>query len=145
MKNNKLFSKKMACIIEKLEKTVKGKSSHFAKNAKPKKEGETLNYKQILAEYKQKSNTPPWKANRSAITQATPKPAAEFNQPKGYGKLFDPKISGTINYYKKGNVTKNEIEKMKKYGHSLKKMIKCLKKVDPKTKLPGILLDKKYK
>lgn len=34
---------------------------------------------------------------------------------------------------------------MKKCGAALKKMIGCLKKVDPKTRLPGILLDKKAK
>lgn len=143
MKNRKASSKKIACIAERLSKAVKRKS--FEKNSKPKKEGDTLNYKQILAEYRQKSSTPPWRANRPSATQPALKPAAEIKQPERYSKLFDPKISGVVDYHKKGSVTKGELEKAKKYGHTLKKMIKCLKKVDPKTKLPGILLDKKSK
>lgn len=133
-------------------------------------QAETLDYKQMGAEFRAKHNTRmPLKPN----PRLSPKPESNTPNPK----LFDPDRSGTVNYKKPMGkaeakiipgevsepmiqnkpivesaphkisppvqVTKDgQAEKMKKCGHALKRMANSLRKVDPKTHLPGILLDK---
>ncbi len=170
-KLKELKGKKDQLHQQKLETHFKAKGQAVPEHLKN-PQGSNLNYKNMKQEFNQKANAPlvaPVKpqAKASIVTPASPK----------HNKLFDPAMSGTVDYKKPMAKTQkasiqpaqtsdpaiinNRISisspvkisgpaqldsfnggKMKKSNDALKKMIGCLTKVDPKTKLPGIMMDK---
>jgi hypothetical protein len=109
-------------------------SEGMSKAADP-KDGGTLNYKQIKKDFINKKNSMQNAPKQAPAEPTNIKPHAPTNQ--NYGKLHDPQMSGTVNY-------KNPIKKADACG-SLKRLAGSLKKVDPKTHLPGNLFEKSEK
>lgn len=129
-----------------------------------------LDYKKLREEFKQKNKTRWVEGQRMHPRSLSVAPKSARTK-----QVFDPEKSGTVDYKKinKASVQPAQVsepiirnrttyseplkisgpniinpmrdDQMKKCGATLKKMIGCLKKVDPKTRLPGILLDKKAK
>ncbi len=97
-----------------------------------------LNYKQMKQEFQAKNK--PGAASNSAAAPAKPAAAPAAASSPRYGKLFDPDRSGVMNYKQPKKLTASEDKKSA--GEVLKRMSRGLKKVDPKTRLPGVLVNK---
>jgi len=90
---------------ENLARLKETPAPNLPKSEKP--SGGTLDYRQLKQEYKEKARTMPAPGRKSASpimskpqTTAAPK-AAPQQSGSGYGKLYDPGMSGNINYKKK--------------------------------------------
>ena len=160
---------------KKLEEYFNAKGQSVPEHLKVTRQPPTLDYRQLRNELKQKNamqtriNTKP-KAPKTNTSIPVPDRYKKNYTPNISGKVdykqhklpvikadvaiqpaqvSEPIIRNRTTYSEPLKVSGpniiNPIRDMKKCGATLKKMIGYFKKVDPKTKLPGILLDKKVK
>jgi hypothetical protein len=133
----KLREQKEASRQQALEQHFKAKGQsvpEHLKNPQP----EVLDYK------KMKPHSP-----APAVAPAAKQPSQKAPPPtpqKGpVQTLFDPDLSGKIDYKRKKLIASEPSMDTSKHCAALKKMVGCMKKVDPTTHLPGVLMSKNKK